>query len=117
MAKEVKAVEAMDTLGMEVEGHLVLAPPPLTTLLDFFHDPPPFFHPKQVKIVFELRNQMVDQIHQDTLMHQRIDMLYDAFSNAHAAQHCSICVRPFMLQPRYDPLSSAPNDMPLSDNL
>jgi hypothetical protein len=56
VAEEVKAVEAMDTLGVEVEGHPVLAPPPLTTLPDFCHAPPPFFHLEQLKLVFELRN-------------------------------------------------------------
>jgi hypothetical protein len=49
--------------GMEVEGISVLAPPPITTILKPWKDPPPFFHPKQLSLVFELRIQMVDQIH------------------------------------------------------
>jgi hypothetical protein len=67
--EEVKVVEAMDTLGVEVEGHLVLVPPPLTNLPDLCHAPPHFFHSEQLELVFELRNQMDDQIHRDTLMH------------------------------------------------
>jgi hypothetical protein len=72
--EEVKVVEAMDAapvdsgaggggLRAEVEGGPVLAPPPLSTLPDFCQAPPPFFHPEQLELVFELRNQMADQIH------------------------------------------------------
>jgi hypothetical protein len=68
-AEVFKAVEATNTLGVEVEDHLVLAPPPLTTLPDFCHAPPPLFHSEQLKLIFKLRNQMADQIHRDTLMH------------------------------------------------
>jgi hypothetical protein len=38
--------------------------------------------PEQLELIFDLRSQMVDQLHRDTLMSQRIDMLFDAFSNA-----------------------------------
>jgi hypothetical protein len=78
-----RSVEVMDIaledLSTEVEGHPVLAPPPLTTLPDFCHAPPPFFNLEQLELIFELRRQMADQIQRDTLMHQRINMLYDAF--------------------------------------
>jgi hypothetical protein len=95
--KELRAVEAMEAaqedsgeaaivLGMEVEGGPVLAPPPLSTLPDFGQEPPPFFHPEQLALVFELRSHMADQIHRDTLMHQQIDMLYEAYSNAPTTQ-------------------------------
>jgi hypothetical protein len=75
--------------GMTVEGGSVLAPPPITIILEPWKDPPPFFHLEQLALVFELRSQMADQIHRDILMHQRIDMLYEAYSNAPAGQKCS----------------------------
>jgi hypothetical protein len=109
--------EAATVLDTEVEGSPVLAPPPLSTLPDFCQAPPPFFHPEQLGLVFELRSQMVEQIHRDILMHQRIDMLYKAYSNAPAAQRCSTYARPFMLQPRDGPLSDDPSDTPSSANV
>jgi hypothetical protein len=69
VVKAMEAVEAMDTFGMEVEGHLVLKVPPLMTLLYLRHAPPPLFHLEKLDHIFELRNQMVDQIHRDTIMH------------------------------------------------
>jgi hypothetical protein len=86
VAKEVRAVEARDTtpvdMGTEVEGH------PIFVVPDFFHASPLFFHPEKLELVLELRNQMSNHIHRDTLMHQRIDMIYDAFLNAPAAHCC-----------------------------
>jgi hypothetical protein len=119
--EEVKVVEVVDTaledLGAEVEGHPVLAPPPLTALPDLCHAPPPFFNLEQLELIFELRSQMADQIHRDTLMHQWIDMLYDAFSNAPETQCCPTCARPFVLQPRDGPSTGALDDMPPGANV
>jgi hypothetical protein len=64
-----------------MEGGPVLVPPPLSTLPDFSQEPPPFFHIEQLALVFELRSHMADQIHRDTLMHQRIDMVYEDYLN------------------------------------
>jgi len=116
-AAQVDSGEAMTILDTEVEGGPFLAPPPLSTLSDFSQVPPPFFHPEQLTLVFELRSQMVDQIHQDTLMHQRIDMLYEAYSNAPPTQRCPTCARPFVLQPRDDPLNDDPSDTPSGANV
>jgi hypothetical protein len=102
--------EACTVGGLEVEGGPVLAPPPITTILDLCQEPPPFFHLEQLALVFELRSQMADQIHRDILMHQCIDMLYEAYSNAPAGQKCPTCARPFVLQPRNGPLSGDPSD-------
>jgi hypothetical protein len=96
--------------GMMVEGGPVLAPPPITIILEPWQDPPPFFHLEQLALVFELRSQMADQIHYDILMHQRIDMLYEAYSNAPAGQKCPTCARPFVLQTRNGPHNDDPND-------
>jgi hypothetical protein len=84
--------------GMTVKGGKVLAPPPISIVPRTMACPPPFFHPEQLELVFELQSQMADQIHHDILMHQRIDMLYEAFSNAPAGQKCLTCARPFVLQ-------------------
>jgi hypothetical protein len=40
---------------------------------------------------------MGDQVYRGTLMHQRIDMLYEAFSNGIAGQRCLMCARPYTM--------------------
>jgi hypothetical protein len=120
---EVEAVKAEDIgtaqedMDVALEGHPVLAPPPLTAIPEFCPALPPLFNPEQLELIFELRSQMADQIHRDTLMSQRIDMLYDAFSNAPTTQRCPTCARPFVLQPRDDPLTGAPDDIPPGANV
>jgi hypothetical protein len=59
---------------------------------------------------------MADQIHQDTLMSQWIDMLFDAFSNAPENQCFPTCVKPFMLHPSDVPLTGALDDIPPGAN-
>jgi hypothetical protein len=73
--------------GTMKEGGKVLAPPPISIVPEPWHAPPPFFHPEQLDLVFDLRSQMADQVYRGTLMHQRIDMLYEAFSNAPAGKN------------------------------
>jgi hypothetical protein len=53
-AAQVDSGEASMVLDTMVEGGPVLAPPPLSTLPDFFQVPPPFFHPEQLVLVFEI---------------------------------------------------------------
>jgi hypothetical protein len=86
--------EAVEGLGgTMMEGGEVFAPPPISIVPEPWRAPPPFFHPEQLELVFDLRSQMADQVHRGTLMHQRIDMLYEAFSNAPAGQKCPTCAR------------------------
>jgi hypothetical protein len=50
--------------------------------------------------VFDLQRQMANQVYRVTLMRQRIDMLYEAFSNAPTKQRCLTCARLFALPAR-----------------
>jgi hypothetical protein len=93
--------------GTSKEGGEVLAPPPIPTPSDQWRVPPPFFHPEQLDLVFDLRHQMADQAYRGTLMSQHIDMLYEAFSNAPAKQRCLTCARLYALPAR--------NEMPSED--
>jgi hypothetical protein len=81
--------------GKTREGGKVLTPPPISSMQEQWRVPPPFFHPEHLELLFDLRGQMADQVHRGTLMSQRLDMLYDAFSNAPAGQRCPTCAQPF----------------------
>jgi hypothetical protein len=89
--------------GTSKEGGEVLAPPPISIAPEQWRVPPPFFHPEQLDLVFDLRSQMADQVYHCTLMHQRVDMLYEAFSNAPAGRRCPTCARPYALPTRNEP--------------
>jgi hypothetical protein len=95
--------------GTTKEGGEVLAPPPISIVLEQWRAPPPFFHPEQLDLVFDLRSQMADKVYRGTLMHQHIDILYEAFSNAPAGQRCPTCARPYALPTRNRPHNKDPN--------
>jgi hypothetical protein len=95
--------------GTTKEGGKVLAPPPISIAPEQWRAPPPFFHPEQLDLVFDLRSQMADQVYRGTLMHQRIDMLYEAFSNAPTGQRCLTCARPYALPTRNGPHNEDPD--------
>jgi hypothetical protein len=87
--EEATDIAKAEDIGIGIEnrgtargGHPVLVPPPLFAIPEFFLALPPLFSLEQLELIFELRSQMEDQLHRDTLMSQRINMLYDAFSNA-----------------------------------
>jgi hypothetical protein len=105
--EETRGIKEGD-IGTVQENHPVLVPPPLTVIPEFNPGPPPLFIPEQLELIFDLRSHMADQLHRDTLISQRIDMLFDAFSNAPEKQHCPTYVKPFVLQPSDDPLTGAP---------
>jgi hypothetical protein len=65
--EEAKAVKegATDT---KQENHPMLAPPLINEILEFNPAPPSLFIPEQLELIFDLRSQMADQIHWDTLM-------------------------------------------------
>jgi hypothetical protein len=77
----------------------IVAPPPLNTVEECDQTPPNLFSPEQLELIFDIRGYMADQLHRDTLINNRIDMLFDAFSNAPAKQRCPTCAQPFVLQP------------------
>jgi hypothetical protein len=113
--EEVEAVKegATDT---EQENHPILAPPPLNAIPEFNPTPPSLFIPEQLELIFNLRSHMADQLHRDTLISKRIDMLFDAFSNAPAKQCFPTCAQPFVLQPNDDTLPGASDDRPPGAN-
>jgi hypothetical protein len=86
--------------GKSWEGGKALAPPPISTMQESWHVQPPFFHPEHLDLMFDLRSQVADQVHRGILISQRIDMLYDAFSNAPAGQRCPTCAQPFVMPAR-----------------
>jgi hypothetical protein len=76
--------------------------------------PPPFFQPKQLELVFDLRSQIENQVHHGTLMIQCIYMLYNTFSNAPEGQIFPTSVRPYML-PTQDGLEDEDVNMATSE--
>ena len=94
--------------GTTKEGGEVLAPPPISIVLEQWRGSPPFFHPEQLDLVFDLRSQMADKVYRGTLMHQHIDILYEAFSNAPAGQRCPTCARPYALPTQNRPHNKDP---------
>jgi hypothetical protein len=77
--------------GKSREGGKFLAPPPISAMQEKWCVPLPFFHPDHLELMFDLRSQMVVQVHCGTLMSQCMDMLYDAFSNVPTGQRCPTC--------------------------
>jgi hypothetical protein len=88
----------------------ILVPPPLNTVKECDQAPPNLFNPEHLELIFDIISYMVDQLHRDTLINNRIDMLFDAFSNAPAKQRCPTCAQPFVLQPNDDILHSGASD-------
>jgi hypothetical protein len=79
------------------EGGTVFMPPPISSMQNQWRVPPPFFHPDHLALLFDLRGQMENQVHHGTLMGQRMDMLYDAFSNAPPGWRCPTCAQFFIM--------------------
>jgi hypothetical protein len=75
-------------------------PPPTTSMHEQRCAPPPFLHPEHLDLVFDLQGQMADHAHRVLLMSQRLDMLFDAYSNAPAKKKCPMCAQPFVMQAR-----------------
>ena len=105
-----------EVIGNVEENHPVLPPPPLTVIPEFNPTLPPLFNPKKLELIFDLRSHMTYQLHHDTITSHRINILFDAFSNAPEKQRSPTCVSPFMLQPSDDPLTGTPNDIPPGAN-
>jgi hypothetical protein len=51
---------------------------------------------------------MVDQVYRGTLMHQHINMMYEALSNEPTGQRCLTCARPYALPTRNGPHNEDP---------
>jgi hypothetical protein len=61
-------------------------------------DPMPLLHPNHLELVFETRRLVEDQIHRGLQIHQRLDMLFTAYSNTSPGRQCPMCAQPFVLQ-------------------
>lgn len=86
--------------GQMWEGGMASMPHPISTMQESWHVQPPFFHPEHLDLMFDLRSQVVDQVHRTILISQRIDMLYDAYSNAPTGKRCPTCAQPYVLPAR-----------------
>jgi hypothetical protein len=53
--------------------------------------PPSLFTLEHLELIFEMRSYMMEQLHRHTLISSRLDMLFDAFSNAPVKQRCPTC--------------------------
>jgi len=62
-----------------------------------WHDLPPLLHPDLLNLVFNLRSQMVDHTYHGTLMAQRVDMLFNAYSNTLSGQICLTYLQHFVI--------------------
>jgi hypothetical protein len=91
---------ALSKESWEREGGMAPMPRPLSIMQEEWHVQPPFFHPEHLELMFELRSLVEDQIHRAMLISQRIDMLYDAYSNKPPGQRCPTCAHnPSCCQP------------------
>jgi len=77
--------------GTMMEGDEVFVSPPIWIVLEPWCATTPLFHLEQLELVFDLRSQLADQVHHRTLMHQHINILYEAFSNAPKGKKCPMC--------------------------
>jgi hypothetical protein len=49
---------------------------------------PPLLHPDHLKLIFEMHSLVDDQAFRTTRLHQRLDLLYAAYSNAIPRRQC-----------------------------
>ena len=52
---------------------------------------------EHLALLFDLRGHLSDLEHRALLMGQRMDMLFDAFSNAPAKRRCPLCAQAFAI--------------------
>jgi hypothetical protein len=55
------------------------------------------FRDEHLALLFDLRGHMSDLEHRALLMGQRMDMLFDAFSNAPTKRKCPLCAQAFAI--------------------
>jgi hypothetical protein len=58
---------------------------------------PSFLHPEHLKLIFEVRSLVDDQVFRAVRVSQRLDMLYAAYSKATPRRQCPTCAQPFVL--------------------
>jgi hypothetical protein len=58
---------------------------------------PSLLHPEHLKLIFEVRSLVDDQVFRAMRVSQRLDMLYAAYSKATPRRQCPTCAQPFVL--------------------
>jgi hypothetical protein len=89
--------EPSERSGKAKEDGTIFMPPPISCMQTQWSDPPPLLHPDLLNLVFDLRSQMADHAYRGTLMGQRVDMLFDAYSNVPLGQRCPTCLQHFVI--------------------
>jgi hypothetical protein len=74
-------------------------PPFPTSDMDRDLSSPCFLAPEHLELIFEMRRDMMEQLHRHTLLSSRIDMLFDAFSSMPIKQRCPTCAQPYVFTP------------------
>jgi hypothetical protein len=96
----IKPGEALSEDSWVREGGMAPMPRPLSIMQEAWRVQPPFFHLEHLELIFETRSLVEDQIHRAIQINQRIDMLYDAYSNTPPGRRCPTCAQPFALPAR-----------------
>jgi len=72
----------------EVPGHREIKDEPQT---------PPLMYLEHLRLIFEVRSLVDDQLFRAVCVNQRLDMLYAAYSSATPQQQCPTCSHPFTI--------------------
>jgi hypothetical protein len=89
-------------VSLEEEGGIAPMPRPLSAMQEVGRVQLPLLHPDHLTLVFELRSMVEDLIHRTSLVSQRVDLLYDAYSDTQPGQRCPTCAQPFVLIAKAD---------------
>jgi hypothetical protein len=84
-------------------------PPPHTSAMARELHSPCFLAPEHLELIFEMRRDMMEQLHRHTLLSSRLDMLFDAFSCTQSKQRCPTCAQPYVFTPHGDTLDAGFN--------
>jgi hypothetical protein len=84
-------------VSLDEEGGIAPMSCPLSAMHEVGRVQFPLLHPDHLTLVFELRSLVEDLIHRISLVSQRVDLLYDAYSNTPPGQRCPTCAQPFVL--------------------
>jgi hypothetical protein len=83
--------------SLDREGGTAPMPCPLSVMQEEGRGHLPLLHPDHLKLIFELRSLVEDLIHRTSLVSQRVDLLYEAYSNTPPGQRCPTCAQAFVL--------------------
>jgi hypothetical protein len=97
-------VEAMEGATCIIQEEIPLVdrpvePPPPTSAMARESHSLCFLAPEHLELIFEMRRDMMEQLHRHTLLSSRLDILFDAFSCTQSQQHCPTCAQPYVFTP------------------